>query len=493
MSLAPRPSPAGGLDGLRGGPRSRADVLRRGGRDLDALEREMAEGQVDRAYAVGLNPDYRDREKELQEVALNVGVRKLEKIKAATAQNKKEIDGPPPGIRQRLLGHPAIAGAPRPSGTAAPAATPNILIRADAESTQKRLELIMDSLSADAPEPSSNPDETPDGPMKRYLQRRPFLKKPKDGDQRYSYHINFDNLESDRQFLIQTRKTLGEDTKGNAVDPALVADLDKLIACTHRLGMTEPERHAQITGVKQQSEAGERLAQMGKMAAFVVLAMMAAFTGLQAALTRKFSVTPLLFLGLAMLVANPELATSLFQPKELKVMNEAGRALNNDRFLYALCPTYGIEGRQWAEVVEQMMAKPGLTNRTMNAVQAAINRGAKPQEDPVVQKFFEDVGATDPKVRDKLLLMLGANVQELDERGIPRACPPDFNKLAVILGSVRDKEAQRLVVDYIRGTPPDHKGAWRNAARNRGKAGGMTLADVRPVSAPGTAPRPTAG
>ncbi len=368
---------------------SAKNVLGATRKKLDDVDGQVGDMLLKSAYAKLGSPD------ELRKTAyLNYGPNRLNKVKTAVEQNRKDIDTP---------------------GTIR--ATLNKSLPDTLQDASGQIEKMLAGLTADPPDAN----EMPDMESGRYLERIALKGKDDPNAEEKSshvYRIRQGQILDDKELIAKLRPIVPAETQ---------AALDGLLVCLTRMEQTDPDGALRFQNRPGQSFVNENVNKMGRLGLAVVATAAAAVMGTIAVISRKWSATPLLYLGIAAVAAQPSLL-NVFEPKDKRLVENASLALNNKEFK-RLTGQYGIQGAAWATAVEEMMNNGGGTKNLLKA--------AKAGDSAKVKEYLDEISPKE--VRD-----------QLDAMNTSGGKPSDLVQFLEAITAVTGADAKELVVDYIR-------------------------------------------
>jgi hypothetical protein len=140
---------------------------------------------------------------------------------------------------------------------------------------------------------------------------------------------------------------------------------------------------------------------------------------------------PLLFMGVAGLIANPQLRSKIFASADQNMLNDINATLNNPSFRQ-LTDDYNVRGEGWAKITETIMEKPSDTKTFLAKLKKNGNttKGIEKETDAYVRKMTR-----------------GGEEEEALHAMIEDGRFPD---LVHQLSNTSTKEGRGIISDYVR-------------------------------------------
>ena len=209
------------------------------------------------------------------------------------------------------------------------------------ELMQKKLDAIFEKLNADVPDPDTG--RSLDHP---YLEKRFIRVKgvpggiPNYGISRAIY--------KDAEFINEALRTPGITQQQRDV-------LMEMGRTLETYAMNDRERMAKemYTNARGNNYTDNAIRQMGKVGIIIVAAAAALLTGAMSIAKGKFSITPLLYAGIAAFLASPDLRKSVFGGEHQTALSQLAESVQSDEFKEE-DKKYHIEGPGWSAVVKDV-------------------------------------------------------------------------------------------------------------------------------------------
>lgn len=161
------------------------------------------------------------------------------------------------------------------------------------------------------------------------------------------YGIDFRAIEADKRMI----RSIREAHPGN---PALAGYLTQMERALNEYARVDPSLPSDRWGIIHRNRGDEQMLGMGRTVGIIVAVVAAAFTGVMALGRKKGFTAPLLYAGVAGLLASPGLRLSLFGSKNEKMLAEVDATVNARSFKENV-RTYDIAGNDWRTFAEGVM------------------------------------------------------------------------------------------------------------------------------------------
>lgn len=197
--------------------------------------------------------------------------------------------------------------------------------------------------------------------------------------------------------------------------------------------------------------AARAFSKIGRLGAVVLFGGYTLLTGVQAVANKKFSVAPIL--GAAGVYLSAVGLDGIQSPKGRRELQQALDTVQNRDFHY-LSQKYQIEGKQWADTLENMMSKRG--ERAIKAFEKKLETGSVTDQE--TEDFLDEFFSKADPLRSTMKSMIQNRARATVGGQLPTiARKNDFALFAEILRRPSNREVKRFVYDYVEA------GAWKHS------------------------------
>lgn len=176
------------------------------------------------------------------------------------------------------------------------------------------------------------------------------------------YGIDFRRIEKDQKMIESILQAAPD------MAPDLQSDLHDLQRALGEYARVDPSLPMDRWGLIKPNGGTEKVLGMARVAGIIAATAAAVFTGVLALARKEGFQAPLLYAGIAGLLASPELRRSLFGSKADNLLAEIDTTVNSSAFKESV-RDYNIAGTAWRSFAEDVMHNPGDTRKLINVIQ----------------------------------------------------------------------------------------------------------------------------
>lgn len=240
------------------------------------------------------------------------------------------------------------------------------------------------------------------------------------------YGIDFKRIDADKRIVAGLK----------ASHPALAADLTEVERALYEYARPDPSLPADRWGTIERNAGDKQILGMARLAGIIVAGSAAVLTGILAIGRRDGFKAPLLYAGIAGLLAYPEIRRTFFGSTAENALAQVDATVNTRDFKENV-RRYDISGQTWSTFAEDVMHSSGTTASFLKELSRHPPDTAymRPKVEEYVQEMMPAGGA-----REQLRAMI---------------MNKHFPAFAQRLMAARDSDAQEVVLEYI------GRGAWQ--------------------------------